>query len=87
MSKKLPSEHKISDMNEGDIQYISNDHGDYLLVRVAYNEGQYGYNYIDTDQTTKALEEFMDNHNDSMQEAISEKNQDYINDNRTGMEA
>ena len=37
MSKRMPSEHKISDMNEGDIQVISNDFGNYVLVRVAFN--------------------------------------------------
>jgi len=83
----MPSEHRISDMNEGDIQVISNDFGDYALIRFAYNPGEYGYDYIDTDQTLKLLNEHMENFNDSMQEAINEKTNDYINDNRTGMEA
>ena len=87
MSKRMPSEHKISDMNEGDIQVISNDFGNYVLVRVAFNPGEYGYDFIDDVQTTKELVRHIANHNDSMQDAISEKNQDYINDNRTGMEA
>ena len=87
MSQKEASKHTISDMNEGDIQYISNDHGDYVLVRIAYQGGQYGYDYIDTEQTTKALHQHMENHNDMMQDAINDKSQDYINDNRTGTEA
>jgi hypothetical protein len=83
---KQTSKHTISDMNEGDIQLVTNDFGDYVLVRVAYNPGEYGYKYIDTEQTTKALNQHMENHNDMMQDAINDKTQDYINDNRTGME-
>ncbi len=87
MSKRMPSEHRISDMKEGDIQVIDNDFGNYVLVRVAYNEGEYGYNFIDNEQTMKQLVQHIASHNDSMQDAINEKTQDYINDNKTGMEA
>lgn len=79
--KKMPSEHRISGMNEGDIQVISNDFGDYVLVKLAYKKGDYGYNFIDKEKIHDALNDHMDTHNDAMQDAINDKTRDYINDN------
>ena len=53
--KKMPSEHRISNMNDGDIQVISNDFGDYVLVKLAYKKGDYGYNFIDKEKIHNAL--------------------------------
>ena len=41
-TKKMPSEHRIVGLEEGDIQPISNDHGDFVLIRLPFNGGDYG---------------------------------------------
>jgi len=83
-AKKMPSEHRITGMNEGDMKFIQNDHGEFALIRLAKLPGDYGYDFISEEKTLDDFKIFIESHNESMQDAINDKTQDYINDNLTG---
>lgn len=80
--KRMPSEHRISGLKQGDIQTISNDFGEFILLRLPLDDGEYGYQKINTSKVIDAVQQHCDTHNDMMNDAIAEKTQDYINDNR-----
>ena len=43
VKKRMPSEHRISGLEPGEIQTISNDFGDFVLIRIPYVKTEYGY--------------------------------------------
>ena len=86
-TKRMPSEHRISGIEEGGIQVIDNDFGSFVLVRLAKVPGDYGYDFIHEEKTLEEFNQYIATHNDAMQDAINDKTQDYINDNQTTMEA
>ena len=80
--KRMPSEHRISGLKQGDIQPISNHFGEFILLRLPMVDSEYGYKVIDTKKSIDSVLDYCDTHNDMMRDAIEEKTQDYINDNR-----
>ena len=51
----MPSEHRISGLEPGEIQTISNDFGDFVLIRIPYVKTEYGYELIDNKKVIDAL--------------------------------
>lgn len=81
-NKRMPSEHRISGLKQGDIQSISNDFGEFALLRLPMVDSQYGYQVIDTEKAIESISNHCEMHNTMMSDAIDEKSQDYMNDNR-----
>ncbi len=81
-TKRMPSEHRISGLEEGDIQTITNDFGDFVLLRLPFNGGEYGYNLIDTTRAVVALQTHCESHNEMMRDAIADKTNDYMEDSK-----
>ena len=81
-TKKMPSEHRIQGLEEGDIQSITNDYGDFVLLRLPFNGGEYGYNLIDTTRAVVALQTHCESHNEMMRDAITDKTNEYMEDSK-----
>ncbi len=80
--KRMPSEHRIAGLKEGDIQPISNDFGEFALLRLPMVDSEYGYQVINTNKAIESISDHCEMHNTMMNDAITEKSQDYMNDNR-----
>lgn len=72
--KQMPSEHKISGMNEGETKLIENNFGTYILVRVPMvNEGENYFPHPDHEKTLKGVSEELDSLSDLINEGEREK--------------
>lgn len=80
--RKMPSEHRIEGLKEGDIQPISNDHGDFVLLRLPLKDADYGYQFIDTTRSVIALQTHCESHNDMMRDAVADKTNEYMEDSK-----
>ncbi len=81
-TKRMPSEHRISGLEPGEIQTISNDFGEFILLRLPFKDGEYGYKFIDNNKVIDAVTNHCDNHNDMMNDAINEKTNEYMEDSK-----
>ena len=82
VKKRMPSEHRISGLEPGEIQTISNDFGDFVLIRIPYVKTEYGYKLIDNKKVIDALINHCDTHNDMMNDAVNQKTNDYMEDSK-----
>jgi len=80
--KRMPSEHRISGLEPGEIQTISNDFGEFILIRLPFKEADYGYKFIDDKKVIDAVENHCQEHNDIMIDAVNEKTNDYMEDSK-----
>tara|TARA_R100000654_G_scaffold68773_1_gene97968 strand:- start:21502 stop:21738 length:237 start_codon:yes stop_codon:yes gene_type:complete len=78
----MPSEHRITGLEEGEVQTITNDFGDFVLIRLPLNNSEYGYKLIDTTRAVVALQTHCESHNEMMRDAITDKTNDYMEDSK-----
>jgi hypothetical protein len=83
MKKKLmPSEHRITSMEPGEIKHITNDFGEFALIRIPMtgSDDDYLYSYPIVNKAVEAFEEHLNTWSEQIQSAETDKIRDYTND-------
>lgn len=84
MSKKMPSETRISNMLPGDNKVIVNDHGTYILVRVPMRKDETTYfEHPDHKVSVESMQNALDSISDGVNEAEQEKHTSLISHEET----
>jgi len=81
MTKKMPSEHRITGLQPGDTKQIENDHGTFILVRVAFeHDEELLVDLVNSDIVEKAVSNEIKDINQFRIDTAMEKNKDHAND-------
>ena len=79
-TKRMPSEHRITAMEDAEIKHISNDFGEFVLVKIPMSEvGEALYQYPVVNKAVEALESHLQSWSEQIQDAETDKNLDYAN--------
>ena len=78
-SKKMPQEHRISGLLPGEVEWINNNHGRYLLIHVPFaaDEERYDFEFPDYELVMAAVDKAIMTEMDAVNDAVDERNSKY----------
>jgi len=81
MTKKMPSEHRITGLEPGDTKLIENDHGTFILVRVPFEHNEeLLVDLINCDAVEEAISNQVKDVNQVLIDGAQDKANDHAND-------